>query len=107
MYAENYIRRYFLQGGLGEVDVGHGDFVGLVDLDELCNRLGNHGAARFERLGSLRQKNVRRRNARTEGPSRYLDSLEIGDMQKVGFIRDRGKVVGLGDASFLFLCRDL
>ena len=107
MHAENYVRRRFLQRGLGQVHVSGRDLICLVDLDELRDGLGNHGSAGFESLRALGKKNVRRGDVRTEGPGRHLDSLQIGDVQKSRFVRDRGKVAGPGDAAFLLFRRDL
>ena len=106
MYAENYISRCLGECGLGEVHIGGRNFIGLVDLNELGYRLGNHGATGFKRLRSLGKKNVRGRNGWAEGAGRHFDPLQIGNVQKIGVVGDGGKVTGFCDPFFFLIRRD-
>src|SRR5580693_5195453 len=89
------ICRSLLQRGLGDSYVSSGDFIGFMYLDQLGQRLGEHGTAGLKRVSSLSKKDGRRGNGGScaEGARRYLYALQIRDIEGTGVIGNGWEIV--------------
>src|ERR1700722_1113417 len=108
MHIIDNICRSLLKRGLRDSYVGSGDFISFMYLDELGQRLRDHGTAGLKRVSTLSKKDVRRGNGRScaECARGYFYALQIRYIEGTGFIGNGWEVVGPGAALLLQLRLD-
>ena len=83
---------------------GGRDPVGCMNSYQLRQRLGDHCATREERQLSLRECETCAGTGvpatLPNAPARNLDILQIGDVQRIGLVRDRREIAGMFAAFF-------